>query len=143
MVAAYYEHAQLMGEMRRGGDAIISLRKVLNLVPDHPEAWRLLADHLTAYGDFVNGDKAYNRHIKSSVSNLSLREAASAMVSDHIPKAESILKGYLKTAPMDVAAIRMLAEVAVRCGKNNEADRRLTCCFSDRPHRLSNILFFF
>lgn len=137
MVAAYYEHAQLMGEMRRGGDAIISLRKVLNLVPDHPEAWRLLADHLTASGDFVNGDKAYNRHIKSSVSNLSLREAASAMVSDHIPKAESILKGYLKTAPTDVAAIRMLAEVAVRCGKNNEAEGLLHRCLELAPSFLA------
>ena len=133
MVAAHYEYAQLMGEMRRGGDAIMSLRKVLDLVPDHPNAWRLLADHLVASGDSVGGDEAYNRHIKSSVTDLSLREAASAMVSDQIPKAESILKEYLKTAPTDIAAIRMLAEEAVRCGKNNEAERLLQRCLELAP----------
>ena len=38
------------------------------------------------------------------------------MLANDIPRAERVLKNHLKQAPTDVPAIRMLAEVAVRCG---------------------------
>jgi tetratricopeptide (TPR) repeat protein len=50
-----------------------------------------------------------------------LREAAVAMNRNDIPLAERLLKAYLHEAPADVPAIRMLAEVAMRIGRDEDA----------------------
>ena len=50
-----------------------------------------------------------------------LQRAALAMVRNDIPVAESLLKSHLMKAPTDVPAIRMLAEVAMRIGRDEDA----------------------
>ena len=52
------------------------------------------------------------------------------MIKNDIPAAERLLKSHLKKTPTDVPAIRMLAEVAVRCGKDAEAEKLLIRCFN-------------
>ena len=123
--AAHFEYGQLLTTLGRGDAAIEVLHKTVALKPDHPEAWRHLADHLLAIGDSQGGDAAYAKHIRSSTKHPTLQQAAAAMIENDIPKAEHLLKGYLKQAPTDVAAIRMLAEVAVRCGENESAEQLL------------------
>ena len=104
-----------------------------NLKPEHAEAWRVLADHLVATGDTEGGNAAYARHIKSATHNPELQQAALAMVRNDIPKAERLLKSYLKKTPTDVAAIRMLAEVATRVGRNDDARKLLERCLELAP----------
>ena len=65
------------------------------------------------------------RHIQCSTRDPLLLQAAVAMVANDIPTAESILKTHLGKAPTDVPAIRMLAEVAVRCGRNDDGEKLL------------------
>ncbi|MBM4218111.1 MAG: tetratricopeptide repeat protein [Gammaproteobacteria bacterium] len=62
---------------------------------------------------------------QASVDNLRLRQAAIAMNRNDIPEAERLLKGYLHDAPTDVPAIRMLAEVAMRVGRDEDAENLL------------------
>ena len=131
--AAHYEHALLLVCLGRGDEAIAALRATVALKPQHPEAWRLLADHLMAVGDSDGGDEAYAHHIRSSVGDPQLQQAASAMIANDIPKAESLLKAQLKKVPTDVPAIRMLAEVAVRCGNNDDAEKLLARCLELAP----------
>jgi predicted Zn-dependent protease len=131
--AAHYEHALLLACLGRGDEAIAALRATVALKPQHPEAWRLLADHLMAVGDSDGGDEAYAHHIRSSVGDPQLQQAASAMIANDIPKAESLLKAQLKKVPTDVPAIRMLAEVAVRCGNNDDAEKLLARCLELAP----------
>ena len=131
--AAHFEHALLLAVLGRGDDAISALRATIALKPAHPEAWRLLADHLMAVGDSLGADEAYTRHIQSSVSDPQLQQAASAMIANDIPRAELLLKAQLKKAPTDVPAIRMLAEVAVRCGNNDDAEKLLERCLDLAP----------
>jgi Tfp pilus assembly protein PilF len=50
-----------------------------------------------------------------------LRQAAIAMNRNDIPRAEQLLKAHLHEKPTDVPAIRMLAEVAMRLGRNEDA----------------------
>jgi len=57
--------------------------------------------------------------------NPRLREAAVAMNRNDIPRAERLLKDYLQDAPTDVPAIRMLAEVAMRIGRDDDAKNLL------------------
>ena len=131
--AAHFEHSLLLAIMGRGDEAISALRTTVTLKPKHTEAWRLLADHLMAVGDSSGADEAYTRHIQSSVSDPQLQQAASAMIENDIPRAEFLLKAQLKKAPTDVPAIRMLAEVAVRCGNNDDAEKLLERCLDLAP----------
>ena len=48
--AAHFEHGASLGLVGRGDEAITALLKAVQFQPEHPEAWRMLADHLTAAG---------------------------------------------------------------------------------------------
>jgi tetratricopeptide (TPR) repeat protein len=131
--AAHFEHGLAFAAAGRGDEAIQALRRTVELKPEHTEAWRFLADHLMATGDPEGGDAAYARHIQCSTRNPLLQQAAVAMIKNDIPKAERLLKTHLKQAPTDVAAIRMLAEVAVRCGHDEDAKKLLVRCLELAP----------
>lgn len=129
----HFQRARLLADVGRGDDAIKGLQKTVRLKPDHPQAWRVLADHLMAVGDTAAGDVAYTRHIQTSTANPNLQKAAAAMVEDDVATAERLLKAHLKQAPTDVPAIRMLAEVAVRCDQNEAAENLLLRCLELAP----------
>ena len=131
--AAHFEHGLTLAGVGRGDDAIVALQRTVDLKPDHTEAWRVLADHLLATGDAERGDAAYARHIQNSTRDPLLQQAAAAMVKNDVPKAEGLLKSHLKRAPTDVPAIRMLAEVAVRCGQDQDAEKLLLRCLELAP----------
>ncbi|MDX1500456.1 MAG: tetratricopeptide repeat protein, partial [Woeseiaceae bacterium] len=129
----HYERALALGAAGRGNDAIEALRRTVQLKPGHTEAWRVLADHLLAIGDTAGGDAAYARHVQNSTRDPVLQQSAGAMVKNDVATAERLLKDYLKGAPTDVAAIRMLAEVAIRCGRNKDALHLLERCLELAP----------
>lgn len=131
--AAHFEYGLLLTGMGRGDAAIEALRRTVELKPDHPEAWRFLADHLLAIGDSGGGNAAFTRHIQCSTQDPRLQQAAAAMVKNDMPLAERILKSHLNEAPTDVPAIRMLAEVAVRCGRNADAVKLFSRCLELAP----------
>ena len=109
----------------RGDAAIEALRNLVAVAPGHSEAWRVLADHLAATGDSAGADAAYARHIRASTRHPVLQRAALAMTRNDIPVAESLLKSHLMKTPTDVPAIRMLAEVAMRIGRDGDAKNLL------------------
>ena len=55
------------------------------------------------------------------------------MLANDMPSAERMLKDHLRQVPTDVPAIRMLAEVAVRCGENRAAGHLLDRCLELAP----------
>ncbi|MGH8130858.1 MAG: tetratricopeptide repeat-containing sulfotransferase family protein [Steroidobacteraceae bacterium] len=117
--------ATALARSGRGDEAIAALRRTVELKPDHPEAWRVLADHLFAVGDTADADAAYARHVQCAARNPELTQAAVAMLRNDIPRAEALLKTHLTRAPTDVPAIRMLAEVAMRIGRDEDAKNLL------------------
>ncbi|MGQ0430122.1 MAG: tetratricopeptide repeat-containing sulfotransferase family protein [Gammaproteobacteria bacterium] len=130
---AAYLLARALARAGRGDEAIAALRNTVALKPDHPEAWRQLADHLLAVGDASGAAAAYNSHVKAATTNPDLQRAAVAMLRNDVPAAEKLLKAYLKEAPTDVAAIRMLAEVAARCDRDGDARKLLERCLELAP----------
>jgi len=131
--AAWFERGMALGALGRGDEAINALLKAVKFQSEHPEAWRVLADHFTATGDADRADAAYARHIKCSTRDPMLQEAAAAMVKNDVSTAERILKKHLYEKPTDVSAIRMLAEVAIRCGQDNQAEKLLLRCLELAP----------
>ena len=124
--------AALRGQ-RRGPEAIEALRRATALDPARPQAWRDLGDELTLAGDTAGADVAYARQIKASVHDPVLIEAAGALCDNRLAVAERILRGFLKTHPTDVAALRMLAEIGTRIGRYEDAERLLARCLELAP----------
>ena len=106
--------------------AIAALRSATRLKPDLAPAWRALGDELMASGDAAGADAAYAQLIRASTTDARLMEAATALCEDRLAVAERSLRDHLKRAPTDVAAIRMLAEVAARIGRVSDAETLLT-----------------
>ena len=131
--AAHFEHGLALAAAGRGDEAIKALRKTVGLQPRHTRAWLALADHLVATGDSQGGDAAYARHIQCSAQDPALQQSAAAMLANDIPTAERLLKHHLQQFPTDVPAIRMLAEVAMRLGRNDDAAKLLERCLELAP----------
>lgn len=114
-----------LGRAKQGDEAVAALRRAVKLKPDLPQAWLALGDHLMAMDDAEGADAAYANHLRFSTRDPQLLAAANALHEQRIPEAEALLREHLKRAPTDVAAIRMLAEVAMRLGRNEDAEHLL------------------
>jgi tetratricopeptide (TPR) repeat protein len=130
---AHLELARTLSLAREGEAAIAALRCAVRLKPDLPDAWRELGDHLTAIGETEDADAAYRQHIKHSTRDPRLMEAALALSENRIAIAETLLREHLKRYPTDVAAIRMLAEVAARLGRYSDSQHLLERCLELAP----------
>jgi tetratricopeptide (TPR) repeat protein len=130
---AQYELGLTLGSSGQGEAAIASLRRAVALKPDMPDAWRALADHLLGAGDTEGADAAYAQHIKAATRDPRLIAPAAALVENRIPEAEALLRAHLRAHPTDVAALRMLAEVAARLRRLADAQLLLERCLELAP----------
>jgi predicted Zn-dependent protease len=131
--AAQFELGVTLASVGQGEAAITSLRRAVALKPDMPDAWRVLGDHLAATGDVDGADAAYARHVRASTKDPRLLAPAAALVDNRIPEAEALLREHLKAHPTDIAALRMLAEVAARLRRYAEAQALLERCLQLAP----------
>ncbi len=120
--------------------AIEQVAEILRVMPGQPEAqgiladaWRALGDHYTLLGETAAADAAYALNIKASTRDPRLLAPAAALCDGRIAVAEQLLREHLKQFPTDVAAIRMLAEVAGRLRRNADAEKLLVRCLELAP----------
>src|SRR5205807_1853032 len=92
--------------------ALEQATEILNSVPAHPIATLLVGMAQRRLGD---------------------TSAALALCDNDIPLAEMLLRAHLREHPTDVAAIRMLAEVAARLGRYADAEGLLARCLELAP----------
>ncbi len=130
---ARYELGLVYAELGDPQAAIAALQQATSLNPKHSAAWRALGDQLTLTGDIVAADDAYSQHLKSAVNDPQLMEAAVALCDNKLAVAERLLKDFLKAHPTDVGAIRMLAELATRLGRYEDAENLLSRCLELMP----------
>jgi tetratricopeptide (TPR) repeat protein len=79
-------------------------------------------------------DAGLDRRLKASAQDPRLRRAAIALNRNELAQAEQLLKAYLYESPTDVAAIRMLAQVAARLGRDEDSLRLLERCLELAPN---------
>jgi tetratricopeptide (TPR) repeat protein len=144
---AYFELGQTLSALAEEGAALAALREATRLKPDFADAWRAQGDILVLAGDGAGADQAYARHIKASVNDPRLVEAALALCDNRLSIAERLLREQLKAIPTDVAAIRMLAEVGTRLGRYGDAENLLARClelapsFAGARHNYATVLY--
>jgi tetratricopeptide (TPR) repeat protein len=122
-----------LGRAKQGDQAVAALRRAVALKPELPQAWLALGDHLMAMDDTTGADAAYANHVRYSTRDPQLMRAATALCEDRIAEAEVLLREQLRQKPTDVAAIRMLAEVAARLGRSQDAENLLARCLELAP----------
>ena len=131
--SVHLELGTALAEAGRTSEAVEALRHAVKLRPDLPDGWRLLADQLDASGDAAGAELTRALYIKAATRDPRLMEAAAALVENALPRAEASLRAHLAAFPNDVAALRMLAEVAGRLQRFGEAQRLLEQCLTLAP----------
>ncbi|MFN9738169.1 MAG: tetratricopeptide repeat-containing sulfotransferase family protein [Pseudomonadota bacterium] len=130
---AHLELGEALGRAGRGDAAIRALQRAIALQPDQPGAWLALGDHLAASGDEVGAEHAYAQHLRFAASDPGLLAAGAALAEGRLDEAEARLRARLSDAPSDVAALRMLAEVAARLGRHEDGELLLERCLELAP----------
>jgi tetratricopeptide (TPR) repeat protein len=131
--ATHYELGLTLSAEGEGKRSAAALLRAVELSPNMTEAWRALGDQMTLAGETQAADNAYAQHIRTSVHDPRLMEAAVALCDERLAVAEQLLRDHLKDAPTDVAAIRMLAEVGARLGRYGDAELLLERCLELAP----------
>ncbi|HEY5712805.1 MAG TPA: sulfotransferase [Allosphingosinicella sp.] len=105
--------------------AVVQAREVLAVSPHNPDAYRLLGAALRRTGEDEAAERAELDAISASVGDPGLIRAAEALLDNDLPVAERILRPHLHDRPTDVAAIRMMAELAARIGRYPDSETLL------------------
>ncbi len=117
----------------RGAEAVSHLRKAAKLLPESPVAWKALADALTAQGEAEESRKARRRLLAVTVKNPELIRAADFLYEGRLAKAEAICREVLQEDPIDVSAIRMLADIGIRLNQLEDSQKLLERCLELAP----------
>jgi tetratricopeptide (TPR) repeat protein len=102
--------------------AIRSFSRVVELEPNHPQAWRELADLLVQADDTAGAANAYARQIASSVMDLTTLEQVAALDADKAEIAHDLLHEYLNIQPTDLNALETLGALHFRTGEFEAAE---------------------
>ena len=105
--------------------ALTAIRPLTRTDPPDSDAWRLAARILRALGRSGEAEQAELAAIDGAAYDPDLQRAALALADNRLGEAEPLLKARLKAVPTDVAAIRMLAELAGRIGRHRDAENLL------------------
>lgn len=105
--------------------ALTVIRPLTRTDPPDADAWRLAGRALRALGRDREAEQAELAAIDGAAYDPELQRAALALADNRLNEAEPLLKARLKAVPVDVAAIRMLAELAGRIGRHRDAESLL------------------
>jgi tetratricopeptide (TPR) repeat protein len=142
-------HCELGITLRLAGHgeaALAALRRAVTVDPRWAPAWLALGDLYSGIDDRKNADHAYAQHIRCSARDPTLLAAGAALYENRLSEAEALLRSHLKQSPRDVAALRMLAEVAGRLRRYRDAEVLLRRClelapsFNTARHNLALVL---
>ena len=95
---------------------------LLRRLPGNPDLLRLIGRAHRALGHDEAAAYAELAAIDAAAEYPELRRAAAALVANELHVAEPLLRAHLKASPTDVAAIRMMAELAARIGRYRDSE---------------------
>jgi predicted Zn-dependent protease len=96
--------------------------------PDDPAVWRALSDARRVDGDLTGADAAQAQELRASARDPLLRRAAEALCEQRLSDSHQLTRQVLAQKPDDPAALRLLAEIALRMGRDADAEPLLARC---------------
>ncbi len=117
----------------RTAEARAALEAAVALDPRLADAWLEIAAQCFLAGDTPGGDAAYTRYERLAPRAAQLSDAAVAIEDNRLDLASALLQQRLRTAPDDVAALRMCALVARARSRYSEAEHYLLRCLELAP----------
>ena len=133
LAAAHQEFGLLCLSLGHLSEARKSLEHAVALQPDLNSAWRALYDVRSAEGDDAGAADAFRRALGTSKPDPALQKALDLFAAGRVGIAEGICREYLRQRPMDVNAIRLLAEIGIKLGVIDEAIKLLERCLELTP----------
>ncbi len=130
---AHHELGVALVALGRLSDARGALERAVRLQPDLKAAWRALYDVRAAEGDDIGAAEAYRNVLGTDEVDPALRKALELVAAGRLGIAEGICREYLRQRPMDVNAIRLLAEIGITLGIVDEAIKLLERCLELAP----------
>ncbi len=131
----------------RNAEALAAFRRAVELDEALADGWRELAAIAFSAGDPLAGDSAYAHYSRLAQEPPELKDARVALADSRLESAEAVLLRRLNQVPQDVAALRLLADVATRREDHAEAERLLNRCLELAPghaaarYDLANVMF--
>jgi tetratricopeptide (TPR) repeat protein len=133
LAAVHYELGLLRAKLGDVLTAIASLSRVVELEPEHPTAWRSLAEQLAAAGDVAGASKAYARQFQSSVFDVLMLEHIMNLAPNQIEIAAGLLREILNIYPTDVNTLYLMSQLYVRVNRFGDAERVLARALEIAP----------
>ena len=128
---ATVSHDEALANVRRllgqePAAALAQAQAIIEAVPTSAAAHRLAAHALRVLDRESEAQAASLAAVGATVYDPAMVDAALALAEDRLPDAEGALRQRLREDATDVAAIRMLAEVAGRIGRYDDAEKLLS-----------------
>ncbi len=117
-----FELGAALATLGETGPAIEALRRATELNPTSSLAWHALGDQLAIAGDGRGAEAAHALELSGSVHDAVLADAVRALLEGDLAKADPILNARFGLHPSDVAAVRLLADAAMRMGSFSFAE---------------------
>jgi tetratricopeptide (TPR) repeat protein len=131
---AHYELGRAHEAAGQAAASIAALRRALELQPNLPGAWCSLAGQLRKAGDEAGADAVCTARLRLAARDPGLADAQAAMDGGRLTAAEGLLRTRLRADPTDPAAIRMLAEIALKLRQVADAEKLLKRCLELAPN---------
>ncbi|MHB1869273.1 MAG: tetratricopeptide repeat-containing sulfotransferase family protein [Steroidobacteraceae bacterium] len=130
---AHRELGETLAAAGRSDAAVAQLRHACALQPNAASTWLALGGLLIELQQTAEADGAFAHYLKAAPREPELQKAGAALLENRVPEAEALLRSRLQRHPNDVAALRMLAEVAARLLRYRDAQMLLEHCLSLAP----------
>ena len=113
--------------------ARLSLEQAVAIDGTLKPAWIALCEIRSAEGDHPGAAEAYRRSLGTTEPDPALQKAFELYAKGRVGIAEGICREYLRQRPMDVDAIRLLAQIGIDLGIVDEAIKLLERCLELAP----------
>ncbi|MDH3439626.1 MAG: sulfotransferase [Gammaproteobacteria bacterium] len=110
-----------------------SLEQAVSIDATLRPAWIALCEIRSAEGDHPGAAEAYRRSLRTIEMDPVLQKAFELHAKGRVGVAEGICREYLRQRPMDVDAIRLLAQIGIDLGVVDEAIKLLERCLELAP----------
>jgi len=131
--AVHLELARALLAEGKLAEASAALGRALQLEPGLAEAWRERSSLHAARGEWRECDADYARFAALTHQDARFAEAATAIAQERLEHAVQLLRSELERHPDEVAALRLLAQVAVKREDFAEGERLLGECLRLAP----------